>query len=134
VSFENGPIGPTASEWTVTSNNNFIVPANGYYQISYKIDAKAGTGRPDYVATVLTQNGTEIPGSCTLNKTHEPNTMYELSNTILVNLVAGDSVSLLVWAANDTLVVGNPPGVAGKLPNGSTPTKATATIVFSRVY
>ena len=143
VTFEKTPIGPTGSGWTTSTQSgysaptDFIVPLNGYYLLTYKLDVRSGgnqtpTSSTD-CSTVLTRNGSQIDGSCTLVEAPEANHIYTISNTVLVNLVAKDSIALLFWSSDSNTRIGDPSFVKGILPSGGTPIEATASIVFTRI-
>jgi hypothetical protein len=143
VTFENSPIGPSGSGWTsaiefgYSEPTNFIAPSDGYYLLTYKLDVMSGGGSSPTsstnCATVLTQNGVQINGSTTLVKAPETNHIYTISNTVLVDLSASDSVSLLFWSGDIGTHIGEPSLVTGILPSGQVPTEATASIVFTRI-
>jgi hypothetical protein len=138
-----GPIGPSGNGWTTTTEpgyfnpTNFIVPSDGYYLLTYKLDVRSGGGAPPTsstdCSTVLTQNGNEIPGSCTLVEAPEANHIYTISNTVLTTLFSGDVISLLFWSNDPNTKIGDPSFVKGLLPNGSIPLEATASVVFTRI-
>jgi hypothetical protein len=143
VTFEKTPIGPTGSGWTTSTQSgysaptDFIVPTNGYYLLTYKLDVRSGGNQTPTsstnCSTVLTRNGSQIDGSCTLVEAPESNHIYTISNTVLVNLVAKDSIALLFWSTDSNTRIGDPSYVKGVLPSGGTPTEATASIVFTRI-
>jgi hypothetical protein len=143
VTFENGPIGPSGNGWTTSiefgylNTTDFIVPSNGYYLLTYKLDVRSGGGVPPSTSTdcstVLTRNGNEIQGSCTLVEAPEANHIYTISNTVLTNLIVGDQISLLFWSSDPKSKIGDPSFVKGLLPNGQIPLEATASIVFTRI-
>ena len=140
VTFENNLIGPTGSGWTsaiepgYTFPTNFIVPKNGFYLLTYKLDVRSGSGQtPNYTncTTVLTMNNIVIPGSTTLVEAPETGHIYTISNTVLVHLNLKDSISLLFWSTDSNTQIGDPSFVKGILPSGLIPVEATASIVFS---
>jgi hypothetical protein len=144
VTFNIPPIGPIGSGWTTftqplySNTTNFIVPSIGYYLLTYKLDVRSGGGQlpssNTNCATVLTKNGIQIPGSATLVEAPETNHIYTISNTILVNLLIGDSIALLFWSNDLGTRVGDPSFLTGKLPVGLiVPTEATASIVFTKI-
>jgi hypothetical protein len=144
VTFENAPIGPSGSGWTTSTQTgysaptNFIVPTNGYYLVTYKLDVRSGPGSSPNNntdgATVLTRNGVQISGSTTLVEAPESNHVYTISNSVLANFFAGDSISLMFWSTDAGTHVGDPGNITGILPVGSiVPTEATASIVFLRI-
>ena len=144
VTFNNAPIGPIGSGWTTftqplySNPTNFIVPSIGYYLLTYKLDVRSGGGQlPNSntnCATVLTKNGIQIPGSATLVEAPETNHIYTISNTVLVNLLVGDSIALMFWSNDLGTRVGDPSYLTGKLPIGLiVPTEATASIVFTKI-
>jgi hypothetical protein len=143
VFFENNPIGPSGSGWTTITDpsfsypTGFVVPTNGYYLLTYKIDVRSGGNQLPLTssdcATVLTRNGNEIQGSSTLVEAPETNHIYTISNTILVDLSLNDTISLLFWSADLNSRIGDPTLLKGILPNGSTPHEATASIVFTKI-
>ena len=143
VTFDNAPIGPTGSGWTSSTQagysnpTNFIVPSNGFYLLTYKLDVRSGGNQtPNYTdcATVLIRNGAQIPGSTTLVEAPEAGHIYTISNTVLVNLSTNDSISLLFWSNDLGSHIGDPGYLTGKLPvSGIVPTEATASIVFTKI-
>jgi hypothetical protein len=142
VTFENPLIGPIGSGWTTliepsySNATTFITPSNGYYLLTYKVDVRSGGSEsPNNTncATVLTKNGTTIVGSATLVEAPETNHIYTISNTVLVNIVVGDRISLLFWSSDSGTRIGDPLFIKGLLPNGSIPIEATASIVFSKI-
>lgn len=142
VIFENTPIGPTGSGWTSTTQpgysapTNFIVPSNGFYLLTYKLDVRSGgnqTPNNTDCSTVLTRNGIQINGSATLVEAPEENHIYTISNTVLTNLSLGDNVSLLFWSSDLGTHIGDPSFLKGKLPGGVVPNEATASIVFTKI-
>ena len=144
ITFENAPIGPTGSGWTSTTQSgytnptNFIVPNNGWYLLTYKIDVRSGSGSAPSsstdCATVLTKNGVQISGSTTLVEAPETNHIYTISNTVLANLLLGDSIALLFWSGDIGSHLGDPSFIKGQLPVGSiVPSEATASIVFTKI-
>jgi len=142
VTFENSPIGPSGFGWTSSTSPGyshptaFIVPSDGYYLLTYKLDVRSGgTQTPENTncASVLTQNGNQIAGSATLVEAPETNHIYTISNTVLVNLSSGDSISLLFWSDDLGSKIGDPAFLTGTLPNGAVPTEATASIVFTKI-
>ena len=143
VTFEKPLIGPSGSGWTTTTQSgytnptNFIVPANGFYLLTYKIDVRSGgnsspTSNNDS-STVLTVNGQVIPGSTTLVEAPQENHIYTISNTVLCDLSMNDSVALLFWSTDIGAHIGDPSFVKGLLPSGVVPAEATASIVFTRI-
>ena len=144
VTFNIPPIGPIGSGWTTftqplySNPTNFIVPSIGFYLLTYKLDVRSGGGQiptsNTNCATVLTKNGIQIPGSGTLVEAPENNHIYTISNTILVNLLVGDSISLLFWSNDIGTRIGDPDNLTGKLPLGLvTGMEATASIVFTKI-
>jgi len=142
VTFENPLICPPLSEWSTiseigyTSPTTFIIPATGYYFITYKLDIKSGaSNQPSFSnsAAVLTNNGIEISGSTTLVEAPEANHIYTISNTVLCNLVINDHVSLLFWSNDIDAKIGEPTTITGLLPSNLVPSEAVASIVFSRI-
>ena len=106
--------------------------------MTYKLDVRSGGGQlPNSntnCATVLTKNGIQIPGSATLVEAPETNHIYTISNTVLVNLLVGDSIALMFWSNDAGTRVGDPYYLTGKLPLGLiVPTEATASIVFTKI-
>jgi hypothetical protein len=143
VQFEQPPIGPTGSGWTTITDPSynyttaFVVPTNGFYLLTYKLDVRSGgnnlpTSNTDCV-TVLTVNGNQIPGSTTLVEAPQENHIYTISNTVLVKLNNGDHISLLFWSTDKGTYIGDPTYVKGILPNGTIPEEATASIVFTKI-
>jgi hypothetical protein len=53
--------------------------------------------------------------------------------SVLVNLSLNDEISLLFWSGDKGSHIGDPSHLTGKLPNGSTPKEATASIVFTKI-
>jgi hypothetical protein len=143
VTFDNAPIGPAGSGWTssiqpgYSNTTNFIVPSNGFYLLTYKVDVRSGGGQlPLFTdcATVLTKNGTQIPGSTTVVEAPETGHIYTISNTVLVNLITNDSISLLFWSSDANTHIGDPSFITGTLPIGNgIPTESTASIVFTKI-
>jgi len=147
VTFEHAPTGPTGYGWTTSIQNgythttNFYAPVTGWYLLTYKIDVRSGSDSlttPTDCATVLTQNGVQIPGSATLVEAPEENHIYTISNTVLSALNANDSVALLFWSNYSGTHIGDPTFLKGFLPGpsgatGPAPTEATASIVFTRI-
>jgi hypothetical protein len=138
VSFEQQPVGQTWStqtEPTYSAPTNFIVPTDGVYLLTYKLDVRSGRGEVSHndSATVLTRNGVEIPGSSTLVEAPVENHVYTISNTVLCDLSGNDSVSLMFWSNNIGSRIGDPTFLKGTLPSGVIPTEATASIVFTRI-
>jgi hypothetical protein len=144
VTFNIPPIGPIGSGWTTftqplySNPTNFIVPSIGYYLLTYKLDVRSGGGQSPNsntnCATVLTKNGIQIPGSTTLVEAPETNHIYTISNTVLVNLLLGDSIALLFWSNDIGSRIGDSGQLTGKLPVGLiVPTEATASIVFTKI-
>jgi hypothetical protein len=136
-------VGPVGSAWSTTTQptysapTNFIVPSNGYYLLTYKVDVRSGgnsspTSNTD-CSVVLTRNGNEMDGSTTLVEAPESNHIYTISNTVLVNLTVGDSIALLFWSRDLGTHIGDPAFVIGLLPNGNVPNEATASIVFTKI-
>ena len=142
VMFEYPLIGPVGSGWTsateagYTNPTTFITPSSGYYLLTYKLDVRSGgseTPSNTDCATVLTRNGTSIDGSATLVEAPETNHIYTISNTVLVTLLVGDRISLLFWSADSGTKIGDPTFLRGRLPNGTVPSEATASIVFTKI-
>jgi hypothetical protein len=142
ITFENAPIGPTGSGWTrttisgYTQPTGFIVPSNGFYLLTYKLDVRSGgnnTPNNTNCCSLLTKNGVEIPGSATLVEAPETNHIYTISNTVLTSLITGDIVSLLYWSDDQNTHVGDPSYIKGKLPSGLIPSESTASIVFTKI-
>ena len=136
VEFESGPVGngwKTESEVGYSDVTTFIVPADGTYILTYKLDVKSGGGvvfPPTDISTVLTMNGVEVPGSCALVEGQD---IYTISNAVLVKFSKGDRVSLLFWSSDPDTQLGDPSLVTGILPSDEIPTEATACIVFTRL-
>jgi hypothetical protein len=63
----------------------------------------------------------------------ETNHIYNISNTVLVDLSLNDQISLLFWSGDIGSHIGDPLYLTGKLPNGKTPTESTASIVFTKI-
>jgi hypothetical protein len=144
VYFENTPIGPVGSGWTTTtqptypSPTNFIVPATGYYLLTYKLDVRSGGGQSPSsstrCSTVLTKNGIQISGSATLVEAPESNHIYTISNTVLASLTLNDSIALMIWSNDLGTQIGDPTDLTGILPIGAVvPNEATASVVFTRI-
>ena len=141
--FENSPIGPAGSGWTTFTDASFsnptafIVPESGFYLLTYKLDVRSGGGSLPITstngATVLTRNGNVIAGSSTLVEAPESNHIYTISNTVLVDLLINDNISLMFWSADIGTRIGDPVRLTGKLPNGDGVTEATASIVFTKI-
>jgi hypothetical protein len=141
--FENPPIGPAGSGWTSSTESGylypttFIVPSDGFYLLTYKIDVRSGSGTPPSTsttsATVLTRNNQEIAGSTTLVVAPESNHIYTISNTVLVQLFTGDNISLMFWTTDLGANIGEPSTLTGQLPFGLVPAEASASIVFTRI-
>lgn len=132
------PSWSTSTQTGYTSPTNFIVPTNGYYLVTYKLDVRSGVGSLPVsnsdAATVLTRNGIQISGSTTLVEAPESNHVYTISNTILVDFFAGDSISLMFWSSDSGTRIGDPTYISGTLPGSSVvPTEATASIVFLKI-
>ena len=120
-----------------SDTTDFIVPSNGYYLLTYKLDVRSGGGSSPASSTecssLLTQNGVEIKGSCTLVEAPESNHIYTISNTVLAELFTGDIISLLFWSGDLGTHIGDPSFITGVLPSGVFPLEATASIVFTRI-
>jgi hypothetical protein len=135
VTFENPPIGPINSAWTIYTQPNYAYPTNfisqisGWYNITYNIHIYSGKCSSD-CASVLTLNGTEITGSMNFNKINE---YCSNSNTVLVNLTKGDSIALLFWSNEQFSEIGNQCIKTGILPSGIRPKETSASIIFTRI-
>ncbi len=144
VTFEKPLIGPTGNGWITqinpgyTNPTTFIVPSDGYYLLTYKVDVRSGGGSPPNsntdCATVLLRNGISIDGSSTLVEAPESNHIYTISNTILVNLNTNDSLSLMFWSSDIGTRIGDTSFIRGLLPNGVAPSEATASVVFTKIF
>ena len=137
-------IGPIGSLWTssiqlgYTFPTTFIVPSDGYYLLTYKLDIRSGGGIPPTTSTdcgsVITQNGISIPGSSTIVEAPESNHIYTISNTVLCLLTINDKLELLFWSSDPGTRIGDPTFLKGTLPSGaSAPQEATASIVFTKI-
>jgi hypothetical protein len=85
-------------------------------------------------STVLTRNNNQINGSATLVEAPENNHIYTISNTVLVELLLNDSISLLFWSSDPNTKIGDPSFLTGILPTvGGSPTEATSSIVITRI-
>jgi hypothetical protein len=139
VAFEKGPIGPPGSTWAAVAGSNctaFTSTQSGSYEIKYKIDLDTGdSGNTLNAATVLTLNGVQVDGSCTGVEAPHTNHVYTVPNTILVNYVAGQQLSLLVWVSDvkNNVAIGAPAEIVGKLPSGASVKEATASLVITRI-
>jgi hypothetical protein len=143
VTLNQGPIGPIGSGWTSSTEpgynapTSFIVPTDGFYLLTYKLDVRSGGGSSPSnntsCSTVLIQNGVEIKGSCTLVEAPESNHIYTISNTVLAFLRKSDVLSLMFWSSDIQTKIGDPTFVKGTLPSGAVPTEATASIVFTKI-
>jgi hypothetical protein len=143
VTFEQSLIGPAGNGWITetesgyTAPTDFIVPSNGFYLITYKLDVRAGgdvspSSNTD-CTTVLILNGVQIAGSTTLVEAPETNHIYTISNTVLVFMNISDSVSLMFWSTDPGTQIGDPTFIKGTLPNGSVPIESTASIVITKL-
>lgn len=143
VTFEKPLIGPSGSGWTTstqsgyTNATDFIVPASGFYLVTYKLDVRSGSGSSpnsnNDSSTVLTRNGIQIDGSATLVEAPEDNHIYTISNTVLCNLTANDKIALLFWSTDIGARIGDPTFLKGKMPSTIVPSEATASIVITRI-
>jgi len=127
--------------WSMTveqgyiSPTHFIAPADGLYSIGYKVDVRSTniSGLISSVdsATVLTKNGEQIGGSASLVEFPLGNRQYMISNTVMVDLLAGDKIALLFWSNDIGMRVGYPAFLTGALPGTAiVPIEACASIVF----
>ena len=142
--FEHLEVDPPGSGWAITTQSgysnptNFIVPISGVYYLTYKIDvfSKLEDVNPTetaYYASVLTQNGTQINGSTSIISSIRNNLNLLLTNSVLVNLNMGDSISLLFWSDYIDSQIGDPTALTGQIAPGVVPNEATASIVIMRV-
>lgn len=131
VTFENPPIGPVNSGWTIyTQQNyqyptNFIVPVCGWYMITYSVVICPGSCSCESII-LLTHKGVEIAGSSTLVK-------GEAHKTVLANLTGGDSIALLFWSSDKLTQLGVTFHSTGIMPSGSSPKEVTASISFTKL-
>ncbi len=63
----------------------------------------------------------------------ESNHIYTISNTVLANLNANDSLSLMFWSSDINTKIGDPTFIKGKLPSNTIPIEATASVVFTKI-
>ena len=64
----------------------------------------------------------------------ESNHIYTISNTVLGNLLLGDSIALLFWSGDIGTHLGDPSFITGQLPGGTiVPNEASASIVFTKI-
>jgi hypothetical protein len=138
VTFENPPIGPINSGWSVYTQptyqypTNFIVQISGWYTIAYKLDAIAEKCSSE-CAVVLSRNGSDIFGSLTKLTLTEPNISYSNTNTVLVELAKGDSIALLFWSNNHTTQIGKTHCMKAIMPNGTFPKETTASLLITKI-
>ena len=104
-----------------------------FYLLSYKVNIQSlisGTSTYD-CSTVLINNGNEISGSTSSITVIDTN--CNISNTVIIKLFIGDSISLLFWSNNSNTIIGSSSKIVGILPNGNTPTGTTATFICTRI-
>jgi hypothetical protein len=147
ITFNKPLTGPTgfsfssSTESGYTSATTFTLTKNGgYFLITFKIDVRAGEAdAPTNVtdsSAVLTLNGTEIPGSCSLIQSPGDRHLYSIQNTVLLRLAVGDKISLLAWVSDSDGSIGDPSALSvfqPTLPSGAIPSEAVASLVFTRI-
>jgi hypothetical protein len=138
VLFELGPIGPPGSTWTSSSSGDtFMSAQTGSYEIKYKVDVYSGSGGGDQLdaATVLTLDGNPVSGSCTVVQAPHNNHVYTISNTVLVNYIANQSLSLFLWTSDtkNGVSIGSPDYSFPKLPGNISVKEATSSLVITRI-
>jgi hypothetical protein len=97
-------VGGSAGPFTQLQNNG--LNANGYYLVTYKLDIHTNAYASGYdnmishtrAASVLTLDGTAVPGSVSAAQAPDNIHMYSISNTVLVQYTAGQNLSLYWWS------------------------------------
>jgi len=138
VALEMGPNGPVGTTWVSNpGKTGFIGSQTGWYLITYKIDLRSGfsnTPNTTNGGAVLTVNNVQVSGSGTLVTAPHTNHIYTISNTILLNYTAGQTLALLAWANQSDAEIGEPSSFTGTLPvTGVTPVEATASLVITKL-
>lgn len=144
VKMEKGPIGPPGAGFTlVTGNSGVTGTTTGWYLLSYKVDVRSGFvgASPTRAGTLLATNPGPtynpatvviMPGSSTLVEAPHTNHIYTLSNTVLVNYIAGTTISLQCWSEESDAQIGDPPQLTGLL-NGAAVSETVASMVITRI-
>lgn len=126
VSFEQTPLGPPGSGWSVvggSGDTQFTCTQSGWYLMTYKVDVRTNSAgvspTPDYTraAAALMKNNMEITGSGSAAQAPDTSHMYSISNTVLVQYTAGENIGVQWWmgyysAAAGGTVINNVTGLS----------------------
>ena len=115
------------------NTTTIIIPENGYYLITYKLNVTS-ISKTNTCATVLLQNKSQISSSQVIFETHKPR--QNITNSVMVSLNEGDNISLLLLSKNTETYIDVPenytPNSEGD--NSIVPTETSALITFTKLY